>query len=139
MFSIDIERDIIVVSQANPIQDFRAPSRRQRRFEPHQGNGGRRLTEGTPDVLAVFGKTDDKANFGWIDQIRHVRDKALIEKLDVTLAAALQGALPGPTPTHFTWPIPSSTTQKARHIEFKGLRSTNINTDTGNWRSCGRS
>ena len=46
-FSIDIERDIIRGLAGEPKdKTFGLRVRRQRRFDPHQGNGGRRLTEG---------------------------------------------------------------------------------------------
>ncbi|VXC23324.1 MULTISPECIES: DUF6119 family protein [unclassified Bosea (in: a-proteobacteria)] len=130
-FSIDIERDIV----------------RGLAGEPHDttfalrvaGSDGLTLTKEMDvgdlpqvcaDALTAFSKTDYKTNFGWVDQIKHVRDKALIEKLNVALAAALHGALTGPIPDtlHLAYPVIYDP-EKARHIQFKGFRSTNIHTD----------
>lgn len=82
------------------------------------------------DAFAAFGKTDYHTNFAWIDQIKHVRDKALIDKLNEALAAALHGALTGPIPDtlHLAYPVIYDP-EKARHIQFKGFRSSNIHTD----------
>lgn len=130
-FSIDIERDIIRGLAGEP---------RDKTFALRvAGSDGLSLTKEMEvadlpklcsDALAAFGKSDYKANFGWVDQIKHVRDKTLIENLDVALAAALQGALAGPIPDtlHLTYPVIYNP-EKARHIQFKGFRSTNIHTD----------
>jgi uncharacterized protein (TIGR04141 family) len=78
----------------------------------------------------AFGKTDYKTNFGWVDQIKHVRDKAVIEKLEAALAATLHSALSGPIPDtlHLAYPVIYDP-EKTRHIRFKGFRSTNVHTD----------
>lgn len=130
-FSIDIERDIIRGLAGEP---------KDKTFALRvAGSDGLTLTKAMevadlPKIcshaLAAFSKTDYKTNFGWVDQIKHVRDKALIEKLDAALAVALQGALTGPIPDtlHLAYPVIYNP-EKARHIQFKGFRSANIHTD----------
>ena len=44
-------------------------------------------------ALELHGLDDYKAEFGWIDQIKHVRDTTVLEKLDAALASALTDAL----------------------------------------------
>lgn len=50
-----------------------------------------------PDIcsraLDLHGRDDYKTEFGWIDQIKHVRDTKVLEKLDGALASALTDAL----------------------------------------------
>ncbi len=130
-FSIDVERDIIRGLAGEPTDKMFALR--------VAGSDGLTLTKEMEvadlprvcsDVLAAFGKTDYKANFGWVDQIKHVRDKAVIKKLDTALAAALQAALTGPIPDtlHLAYPVIYDP-EKARHIQFKGFRSSNVHTD----------
>jgi uncharacterized protein (TIGR04141 family) len=82
------------------------------------------------DTLTAFNKTDYKANFAWIDQIKHVRDKTLIGQLDLSLAAALRTALTGAIPDtlHLAYPIIYEP-EKARHIRYKGFNSSTVHTD----------
>ena len=82
------------------------------------------------DAFAAFGKTDYKTNFAWIDQIKHVRDKATIELLDAALVAALNSALAAAIPDtlHIAYPIIYDP-EKARHIRYKGFNCSNVHTD----------
>lgn len=130
-FSIDIERDIVRGLAGEP-NDSSFASR-------VAGSDGLTLTKemdvgDLPQVcaaaFAAFGKTDYKANFAWIDQIKHVRDKGTIELLDAALVAALNGCLTGAIPDtlHLAYPVIYDP-EKARHIRFKGFGSTNVHTD----------
>lgn len=130
-FSIDIERDIVRGLAGEP-KDATFATR-------VAGSDGLTLTKEMDiadlpqvcaDAFAAFGKSDYKTNFAWIDQIKHVRDKVLIDKLNEALAAALHGALTGPIPDtlHLAYPVIYDP-EKARHIQFKGFRSSNIHTD----------
>lgn len=130
-FGIDIERDIVRGLTGEP-KDVTFATR-------VAGSDGLTLTKEMDvsdlpqvcaDALAAFGKTDYKTNFGWVDQIRHVRDKSLIQQLDAALAAALHGALTGPIldALHLAYPVIYDP-EKARHIQFKGFRSSTIHSD----------
>lgn len=44
-------------------------------------------------ALELHGLDDYKSEFGWIGQIKHVRDTTVLEKLDAALASALTDAL----------------------------------------------
>jgi uncharacterized protein (TIGR04141 family) len=130
-FSIDIERDIVRGLAGEP-KDSTFASR-------VAGSDGLTLTKemevsDLPQVCAAaytaFGKSDYKANFAWIDQIKHVRDKPTIELLDAALVAALNGCLTGATPDtlHLAYPVIYDP-EKARHIRYKGFNCSNLHTD----------
>jgi uncharacterized protein (TIGR04141 family) len=130
-FSIDIERDIVRGLAGEP-KSVAFASR-------VAGSDGLILTKEMEvadlpqvcaDAFAAFGKTDYKTNFAWIDQIKHVRDKATIDSLDASLAAALNSSLTTAIPDtlHLAYPVIYDP-EKARHIQFKGFRSTNVHTD----------
>jgi uncharacterized protein (TIGR04141 family) len=130
-FSIDIERDIVRGLAGEP-QDASFAHR-------VAGSDGLTLTKDMDvtdlplicaDALAAFDKTDYKANFGWVDQIRHVRDKTLIASLDGALVAALNAALAGllPDTLHLAYPVIYDP-EKARHIRYKGFNSSNLHPD----------
>lgn len=130
-FSIDIERDIVRGLAGEP-KDTAFASR-------VAGSDGLTLTKEMEvgdlpqvcaDAFAAFGKIDYKTNFAWIDQIKHVRDKATIELLDATLVAALNGCLTGAIPDtlHLAYPVIYDP-EKARHIRYKGFNCSNVHTD----------
>jgi uncharacterized protein (TIGR04141 family) len=130
-FSIDIERDIVRGLAGEP-KDATFASR-------VAGSDGLTLTKEMDvsdlpqvctDAFAAFGKSDYKANFAWIDQIKHVRDKMLIEQLDSALVAALNTSLTAAIPDsiHLAYPVIYDP-EKARHIRYKGFNSSNIHTD----------
>ncbi len=130
-FSIDIERDIIRGLAGEPTDKtfaLRVAGSDGLSFTKEMEVAD--LPKVCANALAAFGKTDYKTYFGWVDQIKHIRDKAVIEKLDEALAGALQAALTGPIPDtlHLAYPVIYDP-EKARHIQFKGFRSTNIHTD----------
>ena len=130
-FSIDIERDIVRGLAGEP-KDVTFATR-------VAGSDGLTLTKvmGVSDLpqvcskaFAAFGKTDYKANFAWIDQIKHIRDKAMIDQLDGVLVAALNSSLATAIPDtlHLAYPVIYDP-EKARHIRYKGFNSSNIHTD----------
>lgn len=130
-FSIDIERDIVRGLAGEP-KDATFASR-------VAGSDGLTLTKEMDvsdlpqvctDVFAAFGKSDYKTNFAWIDQIKHVRDKVLIEQLDTALVAALNTSLTAAIPDsiHLAYPVIYDP-EKARHIRYRGFNSSNIHTD----------
>jgi len=130
-FSIDIERDIVRGLAGEPKNSAFASR--------VAGSDGLSITKEMEvsdlpqvcaDAFAAFGKTDYKTNFAWIDQIKHVRDKTLIEQLDNTLVAALNTALSAAIPDtlHLAYPVIYDP-EKARHIRYKGFNGSNIHTD----------
>lgn len=79
------------------------------------------------DVYRMYRKEDYKEHFAWIDQIKHVRQQDLIEKLNAEATKALDVALKGNVPEglHLAYPViydPEKTTQ----LRYKGFRSQQI-------------
>ncbi len=130
-FSIDIERDIVRGLAGEP-KDATFALR-------VAGSDGLTLTKAMEvadlpgvcaDAFAAFGKADYKTNFAWIDQIKHVRDKAVIDKLDDALVAALNSSLTSAIPDtlHLAYPVIYDP-EKAKHIRYKGFSSSNVHPD----------
>lgn len=82
------------------------------------------------DALDAYGKSDYKISFGWVDQIRHVRDGDLIKKLNLEVAKALHEALTGEIAAqlHLAYPIIYDP-EKALSIRYKGFGSWTIYPD----------
>jgi len=130
-FSIDIERDIVRGLAGEPkIAAFASRV---------AGSDGLTLTKEMEvadlpqvcaDAFGAFGRADYKANFAWIDQIKHVRDKTTIDFLDSALVAALKSTLAGAIPEtlHLAYPVIYDP-EKARHIRYKGFNCSNVHTD----------
>lgn len=130
-FSIDIERDIVRGLAGEP-KDVTFATR-------VAGSDGLTLTKAMkvadlPQVcaaaFAASSKIDYQTNFAWVDQIKHVRDKATIKRLDAKLVDALTGALAGSIPDTLSLAYPVIyDPEKARHIRHKGFGSLNIHSD----------
>lgn len=82
------------------------------------------------EVFAIYQKTDYKAEFGWIDQIRHIRDQALIDKLDAKLIEALDRAVKdgAADSLHLAFPVIYDP-EKANLLRYKGFRSWQLYAD----------
>ena len=88
------------------------------------------LAQACAEAYAIHQKTDYKADFGWIDQIRHIRDQALIEKLAAKLVEAMakavdDGATEG---IHLAFPVIYDP-EKSSLIRYKGFRSWQLYAD----------
>lgn len=127
-FSIDVERDIVRGLAGNP-KDTSFASRvagsdalsLDRKLELVE------LPAVCAEAYAQYQKADYKADFGWIDQIQHVRDETLIEALDAELAAIMDAALKGTSPNHLHLAYPVIyDPERATHIQYKGFRSREI-------------
>jgi uncharacterized protein (TIGR04141 family) len=78
-------------------------------------------------AYAHYQKTDYKTDFGWIDQIQHVRDESLIAALDDLLAAVVDAALKGTPPNHLHLAYPVIyDPERATYIRYKGFRSRDV-------------
>ena len=77
-----------------------------------------------------YGKDDYKNYFGWIDQILHIRERDLIEKLDSRLVDAINEALNGSVTEclHLAFPVIYDP-EKTNSIKYKGFRSSVIYPD----------
>lgn len=123
-FEIDAERDIVRGLMGEP-KDAKFGSK---------VSGGDALTlrrkaklSELPDIcgqaLTLYGKTDYKTDFGWIDQIRHVRDTSTLSKLWASLAAAINEALTKGEieDLHLAYPVIYDP-DKAGWVQFRGYR-----------------
>lgn len=124
-FAIDIERDIVRGLAGSP-KDTNFGSRvagsdalaLDRKVELAD------LPAVCAEAYAHYQKTDYKTDFGWIDQIQHVRDETLIAKLDAELATVVDAALNGIVPNHLHLAYPVIyDPERATHIRYKGFRS----------------
>lgn len=88
------------------------------------------LAQACGEAYAIYQKTDYKTDFGWIDQIRHIRDNALIENLDAKLVEALAKAVDdGETEgVHLAFPVIYDP-EKSSLIRYKGFRSWQLYAD----------
>lgn len=88
------------------------------------------LVHACADAYTIYQKTDYKADFAWIDQIRHIRDYALIEKLDAKLIEAMAKAVDdGETEgIHLAFPVIYDP-EKSSLIRYKGFRSWQLYAD----------
>jgi uncharacterized protein (TIGR04141 family) len=130
-FAIDIERDIVRGLAGKP----KDPIFASRVAGTDALSMDRKLVVGDlPQVCAeaytVYQKTDYKADFGWIDQIRHIRDDALIAKLDAQVVTALDVALIGTSVDglHLAFPVIYDP-ERATQLRYKGFRSWNLYSD----------
>ena len=130
-FAIDIERDLVRGLAGTP-KDAAFGSyvagtdglTLNRKLEV----GG--LVQACADAYAIYQKTDYKTDFAWIDQIRHIRDQALIEKLDAKLIEAMAKAVDdGETEgIHLAFPMIYDP-EKSSLIRYKGFRSWQLYAD----------
>lgn len=82
------------------------------------------------DVLAMYNKTDYRSDFGWIDQIEHIRGVALVADLNEKASALVEEALKtGNTEgLHLAFPVIYDP-EKTNQLQYKGFRSQNIYPD----------
>lgn len=88
------------------------------------------LAQACAEAYTIYQKTDYKADFGWIDQIRHIREQAVIDKLDAELVEALAKAVDeGETDgIHLAFPVIYDP-EKSSLIRYKGFRSWQLYAD----------
>lgn len=124
-FAIDVERDIIRGLAGTPKDKVFATRvagsdalSMDRRLKVAD------LPKACADALSVYAKDDYKNHFGWVDQIKHVREADLLEKLDAAAAAKLEAVIGGADPDglHLAFPIIYDP-EKGASIRYKGFRS----------------
>jgi len=130
-FSIDVERDIVRGLAGRPKSaDFASRIAGSDALSMDRKAEVADLPTICAEALAAYQKDDYKANFAWIDQIRHIRDQELIGPLDATVVEAFNAALGGAVPDtlHLAFPVIYDP-EKGSEIRYKGFRSTNIYPD----------
>lgn len=82
------------------------------------------------EAYAAYQREDYKEHFAWIDQIKHVREKDLIEKLNAEAVATMDGALKGGDieGLHLAFPVIYDP-EKGNQLRYKGFRSNQIYSD----------
>lgn len=127
-FAIDVERDIVRGLAGVP-KDKKFAERvagtdslsMDRRMDVSD------LPQACADAFAMYQKTDYQKDFSWIDQIKHEREKDVIEKLEDALIAAIEAALGGGGAENLFLAFPIIyDPEKAASIRFKGFRSNMI-------------
>jgi len=124
-FGIDFERDI-VRSIAGKAKDELFSSHvagtdsftMQRKIDV----GG--LKRACADAYKMYMKEDYKEHFGWIDQVKHERDKEIIQKLEDELIDAINQALAGNATENISLAFPEIYNPESHaFIRYKGFRS----------------
>ena len=124
-FAIDVERDIIRGLAGTPKdKDFATRVAGSDALSMDRRLKVADLPKACDDALSVYAKDDYKNHFGWVDQIKHVREADLLEKLDDAAAAKLEALIGGADPDglHLAFPIIYDP-EKGASIRYKGFRS----------------
>lgn len=124
-FAIDVERDIIRGLAGTPKDmDFATRVAGSDALSMDRRLKVADLPKACDDALSVYAKNDYKNHFGWVDQIKHVREADLLEKLDDAAAAKLEAVIGGADPDglHLAFPIIYDP-EKGACIRYKGFRS----------------
>lgn len=130
-FAIDIERDIVRGLAGKPKDtSFALRVAGSDSLSIDRKLQVKELPNACSDAYAMYLKKDYQNSFGWIDQIKHVRDtatlealrKKLVEKLDVAIKAKNVDEL------HLAFPVIYDP-EKSAFIQYKGFRSIRIFND----------
>lgn len=82
------------------------------------------------EALAMSSQNTYKHDFGWIDQIKHERDKAVIGDLEAELLTAVNDAISNNDPDKLALAFPVIyDPEKSSFIQFKGFRSSQLYPD----------
>lgn len=130
-FAIDVERDIVRGLAGKPKNaEFASRVAGTDSLTMDRKMTVADLPTACAEAYAMYQKTDYKTDFGWIDQIRHVREKDLIDKLDAALVTALDAAVKGGSKDglHLAFPVIYDP-EKTNLLRYKGFRSNLLFTD----------
>lgn len=125
-FSIDIERDIVRGLAGVPTDSnfaVRVAGSDALSMDRKMEIGD--LLQACADAFAMYSKTDYKTHFSWIDQIKHEREKAIIDQLEDALIAAVDAVVKGAPTDSITLAFPVIYNPERTHfLRFKGFRSS---------------
>ena len=127
-FNIDIERDIVRSLAGVPrYTEFGSWVAGKDSLTVHRKTVVDDLPQLCSDAHTYYKKKDYKENFGWIDQILHIRDRELIEELDTKLVSAIDKAIKNSVieDFHLAFPVIYDPDRR-NNIKYKGFRSSNI-------------
>jgi uncharacterized protein (TIGR04141 family) len=124
-FAIDVERDIIRGLAGIPKdKDFATRVAGSDALSMDRRLKVSDLPKACDDALSVYAMDAYKNHFGWVDQIKHVREADLLKKLDEAAALKLAAVIGGADPDglHLAFPIIYDP-EKGSSIRYKGFRS----------------
>ncbi|MEM7677649.1 MAG: DUF6119 family protein, partial [Myxococcota bacterium] len=124
-FSIDIERDIVRGIAGVPKDKafaLRVAGSDALSMDRKMALGD--LAQACADAFAMYQKTVYKQDFAWIDQIKHEREKDVIEKLENALIAEMDAVMKGTASDAISLAFPIIyDPEKTNLLRFKGFRS----------------
>jgi len=130
-FAIDVERDLVRGLAGTPKEDgFGTYVAGTDSLTLHRRLDVGDLGLACTQAYTIYQKADYKADFGWIDQIRHIRDQELLNILDAQLVSALDEAVKTGQyeGIHLAFPIIYDP-EKSNLIRYKGFRSWQLYSD----------
>ena len=125
-FSIDIERDIVQGLAGLPKDsDFASRVAGADALVMHKKMDLHSLRDSCAAAYRMSQRSDYKANFAWIDHVRHVRSKELISGLETKLTQELDRALKSSDPGDLALARPVIyDPMNMELIQYRGFRST---------------
>lgn len=130
-FAIDVERDIVRGLAGTPKDEtfaVRVAGTDSLSMDRRMDIGD--LAQACAEAYTMYQKTDYQTDFSWIDQIKHEREKEVIEKLENALIAAIDATLKGAASDNLSLAFPVIyDPEKTAWIQFKGFRSNQIYPD----------
>jgi len=124
-FSIDVERDIVRGLAGTPKDEtfaVRVAGTDSLSMDRKMDVGD--LAQACADAYAMYAKIDYQNDFKWIDQIKHEREKEIIEKLEDALISAIDAVVKGATVDNLFLAFPIIyDPEKTASILYKGFRS----------------
>lgn len=128
-FLIDVERDIVRGLAGTPKdREFASRVAGTDSLSMDRKTSVADLPTVCAEAYAAYQKDEYKKHFPWIDQIKHVREKYLIEKLDREAVVVIDAALKSGAPEeglHLAFPIIYDP-EKSNYLRYKGFRSNQI-------------
>lgn len=127
-FEIDIERDLIRGLAGTPKdENFGSYVAGADALTLNRKLEAAQLIQACEDAYAMYKKDDYKDAFGWVDQIRHVRDKSLIEELEAILVDEITVAINMEGSDNIQLAFPEIyDPEKTTFIRYKGFQGREI-------------
>lgn len=130
-FAIEVERDLVRGLAGTPKEpDFGSYVAGSDALALHRKLDVSELAKVCAEAYAMYQKEDYRTEFGWIDQIRHVRDQALVGQLDGKVVEALATAIAEGEAEglHLAFPVIYDP-ENFSLIRYKGFRSSQLYAD----------
>lgn len=130
-FNIDINCDILYCLGGTPrYEEFGSWVSGKDSLTVHRKTVVDNLPQICSDAYSYYGKEDYKENFDWIDQVCHIRDRELIEKLNFQLVEAINEAIKNFAIENFHLAFPVIYDPDRRNsVKYRGFRSSEVYPD----------